>query len=102
MPPTNGSAAVQRRGLRRQCLADGGAFTLAGRRINLTHSTQQIAFQEYLHASTQAGERIARLVQALNTRRVDKTTAVVRELAGFAWAIGAREVQLSGWAGPKP
>ncbi len=33
--------------------------------IKLAHSAQQIAFQEYLHAITQVGERIARLEQAL-------------------------------------
>lgn len=33
--------------------------------IKLAHTTQQIAFQEYLHAITQSGERIVRLEQAL-------------------------------------
>jgi transposase len=33
--------------------------------VKLAHTAQQIAFQEYLHAITQAGERIARLEQAL-------------------------------------
>jgi transposase len=33
--------------------------------VKLGHTAQQIAFQEYLHAITQAGERIALLEQAL-------------------------------------
>lgn len=33
--------------------------------IKLAQTAQQIAFQEYLHAITQAGERVARLEQAL-------------------------------------
>lgn len=33
--------------------------------VKLGHTAQQIAFQEYLHAITQAGERIVRLEQAL-------------------------------------
>jgi len=33
--------------------------------VKLAHTAQQIAFQEYLHSITQAGERIARLEQAL-------------------------------------
>jgi transposase len=33
--------------------------------VKLAHPTQQIAFQEYLHAVTEAGARIARLEQAL-------------------------------------
>ena len=34
-------------------------------KVSLSYPAQQIAFQEYLHAITQSGERIARLEQAL-------------------------------------
>ena len=39
--------------------------------VKLGHTAQQIAFQEYLHAITQAGERIARLEQALRNALPD-------------------------------
>ncbi|MBV8502719.1 MAG: IS110 family transposase [Paucibacter sp.] len=39
--------------------------------VKLSHTAQQIAFQEYLHAITQASERIARLEQALRNALAD-------------------------------
>ena len=46
--------------------------------VKLAHSAQQIAFQEYLDAITQAGERIARLEQALRDALVPRLLWIKR------------------------
>ena len=57
------------------------AWTAAHRRwlatLRLPHATQQIAFQEYLHAVSESGARIARLEQALRDALPDWTLAPV-------------------------
>jgi transposase len=45
--------------------------------LRLPHATQQIAFQEYLHAVSESGARIARLEQALRDALPDWTLAPV-------------------------
>jgi transposase len=61
--------------------AGKGAWTAGHLRwlatLKLPHSTQQIAFQEYLHAVSESGARIARLEQALRDALPEWTLAPV-------------------------
>ena len=68
---------------------DGGAPALAGHACSCRMPAQQIAFQEYLHAITEAGARIARL-RAGAARRA----AHVDARAGGAALQALRGVQL--------
>ena len=63
-PPPEGTAAAQRHHLRRQKPLDGRALRCLAT-LKMAHSTQQVGLQEYLHAITESGGRIARLEQAM-------------------------------------